>query len=59
MDVFGNMVPAVPIDPLPCPICERTVASGSFAQHLSKCMGRGRQASRQANRRLQETLHDL
>lgn len=35
-----------------CPSCGRKVAAGRFAPHLEKCMGRGRQASRNANKRL-------
>lgn len=35
-----------------CPSCNRKVAAGRFAPHLEKCMGRGRQASRNANKRL-------
>ena len=35
-----------------CPNCNRKVAAGRFAPHLEKCMGRGRQASRAANKRL-------
>jgi hypothetical protein len=35
-----------------CPSCGRKVAAGRFAPHLEKCMGRGRQASRNANKRI-------
>lgn len=52
IDVFGNVVPPIALDQVACPSCGRKVAAGRFAPHLEKCMGRGRQASRQANKRL-------
>ncbi|KAL4447178.1 hypothetical protein ABPG77_007211 [Micractinium sp. CCAP 211/92] len=52
VDVFGNVVPPIALDQVACPSCNRKVAAGRFAPHLEKCMGRGRQASRNANKRL-------
>ncbi|GAB4813058.1 hypothetical protein N2152v2_000104 [Parachlorella kessleri] len=52
VDVFGNQVPPIALDQVSCPNCGRKVAAGRFAPHLEKCMGRGRQASRNAQRRL-------
>ena len=52
IDVFGNVVPPIALDQVACPSCGRKVAAGRFAPHLEKCMGRGRQASRNANKRL-------
>ncbi|KAI3428221.1 hypothetical protein D9Q98_006601 [Chlorella vulgaris] len=52
VDVFGNVVPPIALDQVACPSCGRKVAAGRFAPHLEKCMGRGRQASRQANKRI-------
>lgn len=34
-----------------CGTCNRKVVSSRFAQHLEKCLGRGRAASRLASRR--------
>lgn len=34
-----------------CSNCNRKVVSSRFAQHLEKCLGRGRAASRLASRR--------
>ncbi|PRW56727.1 SAGA-associated factor 11 [Chlorella sorokiniana] len=52
IDVFGNVVPPIALDQVACPSCGRKVAAGRFAPHLEKCMGRGRQASRNANKRI-------
>ncbi|PSC71638.1 SAGA-associated factor 11 [Micractinium conductrix] len=52
VDVFGHVVPPIALDQVSCPNCNRKVAAGRFAPHLEKCMGRGRQASRAANKRL-------
>jgi hypothetical protein len=48
VDMFGNMIHPVALDQVVCPHCDRKVSSGRFAPHLEKCMGGGRQASRQA-----------
>lgn len=48
VDMFGNMIHPVALDQVTCPHCDRKVSSGRFAPHLEKCMGGGRQASRQA-----------
>jgi hypothetical protein len=55
VDMFGNHIPAIALDQVACPICRRHVASGRFAPHLEKCMGKGRQASRAAARRISDT----
>lgn len=58
VDVFGNQVPPIALDQVLCPNCGRKVAAGRFAPHLEKCMGRGRQASRTAQRRLSSMAVD-
>lgn len=56
VDVFGNRHPAVALDLIDCFHCGRSVAAGRFAPHLHKCMGKGRQASRQASQAWLSTL---
>jgi hypothetical protein len=51
-DMYGNHIPPIALDQVECPSCGRQVAAGRFAPHLEKCMGLGRQASRNAARRL-------
>lgn len=51
-DMYGNHIPPIALDQVECPNCRRLVAAGRFAPHLEKCMGLGRQASRNAARRL-------
>lgn len=52
VDMFGNQVQPIALDQVACPVCQRQVAAGRFAPHLEKCMGKGRQASRAATRRI-------
>jgi hypothetical protein len=50
-DVFGQTHPPSAMEQITCMKCGRKVAAGRFAPHLEKCLGGGRQSSRQATRR--------
>jgi len=50
-DVFGQSHPSQAIENIICMKCGRKVGAGRFAPHLEKCLGGGRQSSRQATRR--------
>eukprot|EP00850_Spirogloea_muscicola_P021156 SM000239S08061 [mRNA] locus=s239:57892:59138:+ [translate_table: standard] len=57
VDVFGQSHPSVATDTFQCLNCERLVTAGRYAPHLEKCMGKGRNASRVANRNLHSQSH--
>lgn len=46
-DVFGQAHPPSALEQIACMRCGRKVAAGRFAPHLEKCLGGGRQSSRQ------------
>ena len=46
-DVFGQAHPPSAVEQIACMRCGRKVAAGRFAPHLEKCLGGGRQSSRQ------------
>ena len=50
LDVFGPQ-PVKKQVYCDCPNFSRTLAASSFAPHLEKCMGMGRNSSRTASRR--------
>jgi hypothetical protein len=50
-DVFGQAHPGTAAELITCMKCGRKVSAGRFAPHLEKCLGGGRQSSRQAMRR--------
>jgi len=54
LDVFGEK-PVKKQQECACPNCERSLAANRFAPHLEKCMGMGRNSSRIASRRLQNS----
>jgi len=54
LDVFGQQ-PVKKQQECICPNCSRTLAANRFAPHLEKCMGMGRNSSRIASRRLQNS----
>jgi len=54
LDVFGQL-PVKKQQDCICPNCSRNLAANRFAPHLEKCMGMGRNSSRIASRRLQNT----
>lgn len=54
LDVFGQL-PVKKQQECICPNCSRTLVANRFAPHLEKCMGMGRNSSRIASRRLQNT----
>lgn len=54
LDVFGQQPVKKQVDCV-CPNCSRTLAANRFAPHLEKCMGMGRNSSRIASRRLQNS----
>lgn len=51
VDVFGQSHPPVATDQIVCAHCGRPLAAGRYAPHLEKCIGKGRAASRGAQRR--------
>jgi hypothetical protein len=59
IDVFGNIIQPIALDPVICPNCTRKIAAGRFAPHLDKCTGRGRLASRVAQHRIGALAMDL
>lgn len=59
VDVFGNIIQPIALDPVICPNCTRKIAAGRFAPHLDKCTGRGRLASRVAQHRIGTLAMDL
>ncbi|XP_076040337.1 SAGA associated factor 11kDa isoform X2 [Oratosquilla oratoria] len=57
LDVFGQ-VPAKKQQDCACPNCSRNLAASRFAPHLEKCMGMGRNSSRIASRRIQNSTKE-
>ncbi|XP_018018688.1 ataxin-7-like protein 3 [Hyalella azteca] len=57
LDVFGQ-APIKKSQECVCPNCSRSLAASRFAPHLEKCMGMGRNSSRIASRRIQNTSRD-
>ncbi|KAK9841974.1 hypothetical protein WJX81_002182 [Elliptochloris bilobata] len=51
VDVFGQVI-SQQVDDVRCKHCKRLINGSRFAQHLEKCLGKGRNAARAANRRL-------
>mmetsp|Transcript_6370 Transcript_6370/g.12108 ORF Transcript_6370/g.12108 Transcript_6370/m.12108 type:complete len:413 (+) Transcript_6370:57-1295(+) len=49
-DIFGQTHPQIASDFIPCANCKRPIMAGRFAPHLEKCLGKGRNSSRQAKR---------
>lgn len=54
LDVFGQ-APVKKQHECVCPNCNRNLAASRFAPHLEKCMGMGRNSSRIASRRIQNS----
>ncbi|XP_078661433.1 ataxin-7-like protein 3 [Branchiostoma floridae x Branchiostoma belcheri] len=55
LDIFGQPVSSKKQYECECPNCGRTISANRFAPHLEKCMGMGRNSSRIASKRLQNT----
>jgi hypothetical protein len=50
-DIFGAQHPATCMELVTCQNCGRQLQAGKFAQHLERCLGKGRQAGRNARPR--------
>ncbi|XP_069946084.1 ataxin-7-like protein 3 isoform X3 [Cherax quadricarinatus] len=57
LDVFGQ-APIKKQHECICPSCSRNLAASRFAPHLEKCMGMGRNSSRIASRRIQNSTKE-
>ncbi|XP_069179759.1 ataxin-7-like protein 3 isoform X1 [Procambarus clarkii] len=57
LDVFGQ-APIKKQHECVCPSCSRNLAASRFAPHLEKCMGMGRNSSRIASRRIQNSTKE-
>ncbi|ROT69130.1 putative SAGA-associated factor 11-like [Penaeus vannamei] len=57
LDVFGQ-APIKKQHECICPNCSRNLAASRFAPHLEKCMGMGRNSSRIASRRIQNSTKE-
>ncbi|XP_068232607.1 ataxin-7-like protein 3 isoform X1 [Palaemon carinicauda] len=57
LDVFGQ-APIKKQHECVCPNCSRNLAASRFAPHLEKCMGMGRNSSRIASRRIQNSTKE-
>ncbi|XP_045120066.1 ataxin-7-like protein 3 isoform X2 [Portunus trituberculatus] len=57
LDVFGQ-APVKKQQECVCPSCSRNLAASRFAPHLEKCMGMGRNSSRIASRRIQNSTKE-
>ncbi|KAL7642249.1 UNVERIFIED_CONTAM: hypothetical protein RMT77_006810 [Armadillidium vulgare] len=57
LDVFGQ-APIKKQHECVCPNCSRNLAASRFAPHLEKCMGMGRNSSRIATRRIQNSTRE-
>ncbi|XP_071519360.1 ataxin-7-like protein 3 isoform X2 [Panulirus ornatus] len=57
LDVFGQ-APVKKQHECICPSCSRNLAASRFAPHLEKCMGMGRNSSRIASRRIQNSTKE-
>ncbi|MCL4128578.1 UNVERIFIED_CONTAM: hypothetical protein GTU68_063270 [Idotea baltica] len=57
LDVFGQ-APVKKQHECVCPNCSRNLAASRFAPHLEKCMGMGRNSSRIASRRIQNSTRE-
>ncbi|CAH1241904.1 ATXN7L3 [Branchiostoma lanceolatum] len=55
LDIFGQPVSSKKQYECECPNCGRTISANRFAPHLEKCMGMGRNSSRIASKRLQNS----